>query len=98
MLHIKSSMDLKKTNLKKGVKRKKNGYEDVEQFSLPQTQLVMMEPNVCLVSTKLDLVTIFSNSCDAKMKVYDSFRFGPEKKHSDVFCFFFCGNRLSRLG
>ena len=45
-----------------------------------------MEPNVSLVSTKLDFVTISTNFCDEKMWVYDSFRFGPEKT-SNVFCF-----------
>ena len=58
----------------------KNGDEIVKQFSLPQVQLDVMEPNVWLVSTKLDFVTIFNDFCDAKMWVYDSCSFGPEKR------------------
>ena len=38
-----------------------------------------MELNVCLVCTKLHFVTILTNFCDAKMTVYDFFRFGPKK-------------------
>ena len=44
--------------------RRKNGDEVGEQISLPQTQLNMMEPNFCLLSTKLDFVTIITDPCD----------------------------------
>ena len=49
----------------------------------------MIEPNVCLVSTKLDFVNIFTDFCDAKMWVYDRFRFGPEKETFQRLLFFF---------
>ena len=62
-------------------------HKAVEKFSLLQTQLDIMEPNIYLVSTKLDFVTIFTDFCDAKMRVYDSFCFGPQEKRSNVFCF-----------
>ena len=65
----------------------KNGNELVKQFSLPPTQLDLMEPTVCLVSTKLDFVTIFTDICDANMWVYDSFRFRPEKNIPTSFVF-----------
>ena len=48
-MHLKTKLSMMKG---------KNGDEVVEQFSHPQTQLDMMEPNVCLVSPKLDFVTI----------------------------------------
>jgi len=77
-------------------KYEKNGDENVERFSLPQIQLDVMEPNVCLVSTKLDFITIFTDFCNAKMWVFDSFRFGPEKIFQRL-SFFLCGNLLTRL-
>ena len=67
------------------------------QISLPQTQLRMMKPNVRLVSIKLDFFTSFNDFCDAKMWVYDRFRFGPEKIFQRLL-FSFCGNLFSRLG
>ena len=39
----------------------------------------IIQPSVYLVSTRLDFATIFTEFCDAKMWVYDSFRFGLEK-------------------
>ena len=72
----------------------KNGAKVVKKISLSQIQLDMMEPNVCLLSTKLDFVTIFTEFCDAKKLVYDNFRFGPEKTFQRLL-FFFCGNLLS---
>ena len=73
----------------------KNGDEVIDQFSLPQIQLDMMEPTVCLVSTKLDFVTIFTDFCDAKMWLYDSVRF---EKNNPAILFFYCGNLVSGLG
>ena len=86
-------MHLKKVKVLKG----KNGNEVVEHFSLPQTELDIMDPNNCLVSNKLDFATILTDFCDAKMLVYDSFRLGSEKR-LQLLLFFFCGNLLSRLG
>ena len=71
--------------------KKKNGNEVLEQFSFPQIQLDMIEPNVCLVSTTMDFVSIFTDFCDAKMWVYDGFRFGSEKNIPTSFVFF-CGS------
>ena len=65
----------------------KNGDEVVEQFSLPQIQLDIMEPNVCLLCTKLDFVNLLTDFCDAKMWVYDSFHFGPKKNIPTSFIF-----------
>ena len=87
-------MHLKKNTF--SVLKAKNGDEAADQLSFPQIQLDMMEPNICLVSIKLDFVTIFSNFYDAKMWVCDSFRFGPEKTFH--FLLFFCENLLYRLG
>ena len=75
----------------------KNGDEFVEKFAFPQIQLDLMEPNVCLVPTKVEFVTIFTDFCDAKMWACDSFRFGPEKTFQR-FLLFLCGNLLCRLG
>ena len=74
-----------------------NGDEVVKQLSLPQTQLGKMEPSVCLVSTKLNFVTVFTDFSDAIMWVYDSFRFGTTKA-IQRFLFFFCGNLLVPIG
>ena len=65
----------------------KNGSDVVKHLSLPQIQLDMIELNVCSVSIKMDFVTIFTDFCNAKSWVYDSFRFWTKKKHWDVFCF-----------
>ena len=61
--------------------KKKHKFSILEgkKLFLPQIKLDMMEPNVCLVSTKLDFVTILTDFCDAMMWVCDSFHFGPNK-------------------
>ena len=46
-----------------------------------------MHPKGCLVSTKVPFVTIFIGFFETKMWVYDSFRFVPEKKYSNIFYF-----------
>ena len=73
-LHLKKLNALKKNkfSLLKG----KNG--DVEDFSLPQTQLDMMQPNVCLVSVKLDFVNVSADFSYGKMWVNNSLGFGPK--------------------
>ena len=88
---MKSSLHLKN---KKRLLEEKNGDDAAEQFSHPQTQLFRMKPNVFLVSTKLDFVTVFTDFCDVKKGVHDSFRFGPRR----IFHFFlFCGILLSPI-
>ena len=56
----------------------KNRDEFVKQSVLPQIHLEMMEPKVCLVCIKLDFVTSFTDFCEAKISVNDSFSFGTK--------------------
>ena len=88
-VHIKNSMHPKKKEKFSMLKGKESGDEVVRQISLalPQIQLALMEPNFSLASTKLDFVTNFSDFCDAKIWVNDSFRFEAEKNIPSSFVF-----------
>ena len=71
-------------NIKRQVQlvKKKKLLEVVEQFSPSRIQLDMMTRK----STKQGFATISTDFCEAKISVYDCFRFETKK------CFFFYGN------